>query len=84
MKLVSTEQLWKVYENKYLALNVAALEARRLIDGIQRGEVQPNVDPCLRALERVSRRELEHARLTEEELAAMGREGFEEPTFRPV
>jgi hypothetical protein len=84
MKLTSVEQLWSVYPNKYLALNVAALEARRLIDAIQRGEAQLDEDPYHRALDRCARAELKHAKLTEEELAALGREGLEEPAFRPV
>jgi len=83
MKLISPEQLWKVYPNKYLALNIAALETRRVIDGIVRGEYQLNQDPYSYALERALRGELKYTQLTAEELAAMGRAGFEEPTVRP-
>ncbi|MEO0079965.1 MAG: hypothetical protein ABIK44_04750 [candidate division WOR-3 bacterium] len=84
MKLVSPEQLKKIYSNKYLALNVAALEARRVIDCIARGEYQLNQNPYSYALERALRGELKFAKLTREELAAMGREGFEEQRPRPV
>ncbi|MEO0073646.1 MAG: hypothetical protein ABIK43_03150 [candidate division WOR-3 bacterium] len=78
MKIVSAEQIWRVYPNRYLALNVAALECRRIIDAIQRGEMPAGIDPCQAALERVARNELRHARLTEEELAAMSRESYED------
>lgn len=78
MKFVSAEQIWKVYSNRYLALNIAALECRRMIDAIQRGEMPAGIDPCQAALERVAGNELHYARLTEEELAAMSRESYEE------
>lgn len=84
MKLTSVEKLWRRYPNKYLALNVAALEARRIIDAVQRGDSQLGDEAYQLALERTARGDLKHAQLTDEELAAMGREGLEEPTFRPV
>ncbi len=79
MKLISPEQLWKRYPNKYLALNVAALEARRIIENMQHDEVQLPRSPYEIALERTVRGELAHARLTEADIEAMAREGFDEP-----
>ncbi|MBM3321917.1 hypothetical protein FJY69_00310 [candidate division WOR-3 bacterium] len=81
MKLISPEQLWKRYPNKYLALNVAALDARRMIENMQHDEVRLPRSPYEIALERTVRGELPHARLTEADIAALAREGFEEPGF---
>jgi hypothetical protein len=81
MKLISPEQLWKRYPNKYLALNIAALEARRLIENMQHDEVQLPRSPYELALERTVRGELTHARLTDADIEALAREGFEEPSF---
>jgi len=71
MKFVSIEQLWMVYPNKYLALNIAALEARRLIDAISRDEIQLPSNPYEYALHRLLRGELKYAPLTEAELEAL-------------
>lgn len=71
MKFVSTEQLWHGYPNKYLALNIAALEARRLIDAISRDEIQLPTNPYEYALQRLLRHELKYAPLTEAELEAL-------------
>ncbi len=70
MKYVSVEQLWRVLPNKYLALNVAALEARRLIDAISRDEIQLPGTPYEYALRRLLREELKFVPLTEEEILA--------------
>ncbi len=71
MKFVSIEQLWHVYPNKYLALNIAALETRRLIDAISRDEIQLPTNPYEYALHRLLRGELKYAPLTEAELEAL-------------
>jgi hypothetical protein len=81
MKLTSPEQLWKRYPNKYLALNVASLEARRIIENMQHEEVQLPQSPYEMALEKTLRGELTHAKLTEADIEALAREGFEEPSF---
>ncbi len=70
MKYVSIEQLWRVFPNKYLALNVAALEARRLIEAISRDEIQLPCTPYDQALRRLLHGELKFAPLTEEEIMA--------------
>jgi len=79
VKIVSPEQLWKVESNKYLALNIVALEARRGIAALQRGDSQTPANPYDHALQRFLAGGLQFARLTEEELAAMGREEYENP-----
>ncbi len=71
MKFVSIEQLWHVYPNKYLALNIAALETRRLIDAISRDEIQLPTNPYEYALHRLLHGELKYAPLTEAELEAL-------------
>lgn len=71
MKFVSIEKLWQVYPNKYLALNIVALETRRLIDAISRDEIQLPTNPYEYALHRLLRGELKYAPLTEAELEAL-------------
>ncbi len=82
MKLVSPETLGRHYPNKYIALNVAALEARRLIEQMHRDEVRLTSSPYDQALERVLNGELKFAKLTEADIEALAREGFEEPVYR--
>ncbi|MGB9742310.1 MAG: hypothetical protein ACP5JB_05915 [candidate division WOR-3 bacterium] len=86
MKSVSIEQLWQVYPNKYLALNIAALEVRRLIDAISRDEIRLPTNPYEYALYRLLRGELKHAPLTEAELEALTslRTGSESKRSEPV
>ncbi len=79
MKLISPEQIWKRYPNKYLALNIAALEARRIIENVQHDEVKLTRSPYEIALERTVRGELHYARLTEADIAVLAREGLDEP-----
>ncbi len=71
MKWTSIEELWRIYPNKYLALNIAALEVRRTIDALNRDEIQLPTNIYDYALKRLLRGELKYAPLTEEELAAM-------------
>ncbi|MGQ9707394.1 MAG: hypothetical protein ACUVUR_00765 [bacterium] len=77
MKNVSVEQLWRVFPNKYLALNIAALEVRRLIDALSRDEIQLPTNPYSFALHRLLRGELKYAPLTEQELQALSQKGME-------
>ena len=81
MKIISPERLATRYGNKYLALNVAALEARRLIEGMHRDEVQLAEDPYECALERTLGGEIRWTPLTEADLEALARETYEEPTM---
>jgi hypothetical protein len=77
MKNVSVEQLWRVFPNKYLALNIAALEVRRLIDALSRDEIQIPGNPYTFALNRLLRGELKYTPLTEQELQALSQKGLE-------
>uniref|UniRef100_A0A7C4CAE2 DNA-directed RNA polymerase subunit omega n=1 Tax=candidate division WOR-3 bacterium TaxID=2052148 RepID=A0A7C4CAE2_UNCW3 len=79
MKIVSPEQLSKIQPNKYLAVNIVALEARRAIAALQRGDSQTPANPYDYALQRFLEGKLQFARLTEEELAAMGRDEYDNP-----
>ncbi len=82
MKWVSLEQLWRTKPNKYLALNIAALEVRRIIEAMNRDEIQLPTNIYDYALKRLLRGELKYAPLTEEELAALSQKTFEELTSR--
>ncbi|HTW92655.1 MAG TPA: hypothetical protein VMH22_13255 [bacterium] len=79
MKIVSPEALKKVYPNKYLAVNIAALEARHVIEGMHKDEITLPVSPYEYALERTLKGEVKWARMTEADIEALAREGFEEP-----
>lgn len=81
MKLISPERLAARYQNKYLAINVAALEARRLIEGMHRDEVQLNQNPYELALERALAGEIKWTKLTEADIEAMARATFDEPVM---
>ncbi len=82
MKVVSPEKLCQHYPNKYLAINVAALEARRLIEQMHRDEIELPRSPYELALEAVLRGELQYTRLTETDIQALSREGVEETAWR--
>jgi len=81
MKNLSLEKIWERYPNKYLAMNVAALEARRFIEAQQKGEYHSEQDVHDAALGRLVAGELKHERLTEAEMEAINREGYGEPSF---
>jgi hypothetical protein len=81
VKLISPERLSVRYSNKYLALNVASLEARRLIEGMHRDEVQLAEDPYELALERTLNGEIKWAKLTEADIEALARATYEEPSM---
>lgn len=77
MKNVSIEDLWRVFPNKYLALNIAALEVRRIIDALSRDEIQLPTNPHTFALDRLLRGKLKYAPLTEQEMQALSQKGME-------
>jgi hypothetical protein len=79
MKIVSPEALKKVYPNKYLAVNIAALEARRIIEGMHKDEIQLPVSPYEYALDLTLKGQVKWAKITEADIQALAREGFEEP-----
>ncbi|MEO0081683.1 MAG: hypothetical protein ABIL25_05235 [candidate division WOR-3 bacterium] len=81
MKNLSLEAIWQKYPNKYQALNIAALEARRVIEALQKGETQLNQNIYDYALGRLVAGELKYEKLTEAELEALTREGYGEPGF---
>lgn len=81
MKIVSPDQLQAVYGNKYLGLNVAALEARRMIEGMHKDEVQLDRSPYEYALQRALAGEIHWAQMTEADIEALAREHFAEPSF---
>ncbi len=84
MKITSPEQLWKRYPNKYLAVNIASLEARRVIEGMHKDEFQLPVSPFEYALDLVLKGEVKWAKLTEADIEALAREGFDEPPISRV
>ena len=81
MKNLSLDNIWARYPNKYQALNVAALEARRVIEALQKGEMQLNQNIYEYALGRLIAGELRYEKLTEAEMEALTREGYGEPAF---
>ena len=50
MKYISIEKIWEKFPNKYLALVKAAKEARRVIDALEKNEIQLEEDPYRYAL----------------------------------
>lgn len=82
MKWITLEEVWKVYPNKYQALNIAALEVRRLIETMTRDEVELPTNIYHYALKRLLRGELKYAPLTEQELAMLNQKRYEELTTR--
>ncbi|MEO0071337.1 MAG: hypothetical protein ABIK39_04560 [candidate division WOR-3 bacterium] len=78
MKSVSIEEIWRLFSNKYLALNVAALEVRRIIDALSRDEIQLPTNPFDYALHRLLRGELKFAPLSESEYQALVQKGLVE------
>jgi hypothetical protein len=88
VRIISPEQLWKRYPNKYLAVSIASLEARRIIEGMHKDEIQLPVSPYEYALDRTLKGEVKWTKLTEADIAALAREGFDEPpisqmSYRP-
>lgn len=82
MKWTTLKEVWKVYPNKYLALNIAALEVRRIIETMTRDEVELPTNIYQYALKRLLSGELKYAPLTEQELAMLNQKRFEELTIR--
>ena len=83
MKYSSLEGIWAKYPNKYLALNIASLEARRVIDALQKGETQIYKNIYEHSLERLIAGEIKFEQLTEAEMEALTREGYGEPSYGP-
>ncbi|OYD17033.1 hypothetical protein CH330_01065 [candidate division WOR-3 bacterium JGI_Cruoil_03_51_56] len=84
MKYLSIEEIWKKYPNKYQALDIAALEARHIIDGLQKGEIQLTRNIYEYALEKLVHGEIKYERLTDAEMKALTRESYNESYFGRV
>lgn len=82
MQSVSIEDVWRLFPNKYLALNVAALEVRRIVDALSRDEIQLPTNPYDYALHRLLRGELKFAPLSESKYLALTQKGLEGITPR--
>lgn len=50
MKLIAIEKIWEKYSNKYEALIKAAKEARRVIEALEKNEIQLLDNPHRHAL----------------------------------
>lgn len=50
---VPTEKIYKRFENKYKAVNVASLEARKLKDDQTKGLLEEHVNPVFEALRKL-------------------------------
>ena len=85
MKNLSLEKIWDRFDNKYHALNVASLEARRLLDCLNRGELQMRENVYGASLGKLLAGEIKYETLTEAEMEAITREGYGDVGFgRPA
>jgi DNA-directed RNA polymerase subunit K/omega len=51
--IVSPEKIFKLYQNKYKAINIAAVEARKLKDHQINGLLEAQVNPVFEALRKL-------------------------------
>ena len=51
--IVPAEKIYKRFENKYKAVNVAALEARKLKDEQSKGFLEEHIKPVIEAIRRL-------------------------------
>lgn len=51
--IVSPEKIYSLYQNKYKAIYIAALEARKLKDDQVNGLLEENVNPVFEALRKL-------------------------------
>lgn len=51
--IVPTERIYERYDNKYKAINLAALEARRLKDEQTKGLIEQDINPIFEALRKL-------------------------------
>jgi DNA-directed RNA polymerase subunit K/omega len=54
MKFIAIEKIWEKYDNKYIALIRAAKEARRVIEGMEKNEIQIEDNPYRHALKLIT------------------------------
>jgi hypothetical protein len=62
------EEVVKVFGNRYIALNLAAQEVRRIIEATNKGEVQIPGSPYYQSLRRLIDGELKHNEAAREEV----------------
>ncbi len=51
--IVPIEKIWQKFENKYKAINIAALEARRIKDEQNKGLIDEKINPIYEAIKRL-------------------------------
>ena len=51
--IIPTEKIYKRYENKYKAVNVASLEARKLKDDQTKGLLEGHINPVFEAIRKL-------------------------------
>jgi DNA-directed RNA polymerase subunit K/omega len=51
--IVPTEKIYKKFDNKYMAVNVTSLEARKLKDEQVKGLLEGHVNPIFEAIRRL-------------------------------
>ncbi|UCG30500.1 MAG: DNA-directed RNA polymerase subunit omega [candidate division WOR-3 bacterium] len=51
--IIPVEKIWKKFQNKYKAINIASLEARRLKEEQGKGLVDEKMNPILEAMRRL-------------------------------
>jgi DNA-directed RNA polymerase subunit K/omega len=51
--IVTIEKIWKKFQNKYKAVNIASLEARKLKEEQGKGLVDEKMNPVLEALRKL-------------------------------
>jgi hypothetical protein len=82
VKYTSIERIWTKYANKYQALSVCSLLARRDIEAAVRGESQLKGNVFEHALDLLISTDVKFEKLTEAEVEALTREGFGEAHTR--
>ncbi len=51
--IIPTEKIYEIFENKYKAVNVASLEARKLKDDQTKGLLEGRVNPVFEAMRKL-------------------------------
>ncbi len=51
--IIPTEKIYEMFDNKYMAVNVASLEARKLKDDQTKGLLVQNMNPVFEAIRKL-------------------------------
>ena len=51
--IIPVERIWRIFENKYKAVNIASLEARKLKEEQGKGLVDEKMNPILESIRRL-------------------------------